>query len=104
MLAHKVRRGVFWSLSGYVGVPVQAFSESAGIQLLDGPAILERIRALDAEKQAALLVKVFEGDYRTPSCPACGVKLVVRNGKSGAFWGCTNFPKCWYRVQMGRTV
>ena len=102
MLAHKVRRGVFWSLSGYVGNPVQDYSELAGIQLLDGPAVLERIRALDAEKQAALLGKVFEGDYRTPSCPACGVKLVARNGRSGAFWGCTNFPMgCRYTLQMG---
>ncbi|WP_430715473.1 restriction endonuclease [Ralstonia flaminis] len=105
MLAHKVKRGVFWSLSGYVGNPVQEFSESAGIQLLDGPAILERIRTLDAEKQAALLAKVFEGDYRTPSCPACGVKLVARNGKSGPFWGCTNFRAgCRYTLQMGRSA
>ncbi len=103
MLAHKVRRGVFWSLSGYVGNPVQEFSELAGIQLLDGPAVLERIRALDAGKQAALLAKVFEGDYRTPSCPACGVKLVARNGKSGAFWGCTNYWKgCRYTLQIVR--
>lgn len=103
MLAHKVKRGVFWSLSGYVGNPVQAFSESAGIQLLDGAAILERICMLDQAKQAALLAKVFEGDYRTPSCPACGVKLVARDGKNGAFWGCTNFSTgCRYTLQMGR--
>ncbi|WP_419179620.1 restriction endonuclease [Ralstonia solanacearum] len=102
MLAHKVKRGVFWSLSGYIGMPVQAFSESAGIQLLDGPAILERIQALDQDKQAVLLAKVFQGDYQTPSCPACGVKLVARKGKSGPFWGCHNFPSCRYTLQMGR--
>lgn len=102
MLAHKVRRGVFWSLSGYVGNPVQEFSELAGIQLLDGPAVLERIRALGEDKQAALLAKVFEGDYRTPSCPACGVKLVARNGKNGVFWGCTNFRTgCRYTLRTG---
>lgn len=105
MLANKVKRGVFWSLSGYIGNPVQAFSELAGIQLLDGPAILERIRTLDADKQAALLVKVFEGDYRTPSCPACGVKLVARKGKNGVFWGCANYRAgCRYTLQMGRSV
>ena len=84
MLAHKVKRGVFWSLSGYVGNPVQEFSESAGIQLLDGPAILERIRALDQDKQVALLAKVFEGDYQTPSCPACGVSW-WQKGRRGRF-------------------
>ncbi len=103
MLAHKVKRGVFWSLSGYVGNPVQEYSGLAGIQLLDGPAVLERIRALAEDKQAALLARVFEGDYRTPSCPACGVKLVARNGKSGAFWGCSNYRTgCRYTLQMGR--
>lgn len=102
MLAHKVKRGVFWSLSGYIGMPVQSFSESAGIQLLDGTAIIERIRVLDQDKQAALLVRVFEGDYQTPSCPACGVKLVARKGMGKPFWGCLNFPACRYRLQMGR--
>lgn len=29
-------------------------------------------------------------------CPRCGQKLVVRNGKNGAFKGCSNFPKCRY--------
>lgn len=105
MLAHKVKRGVFWSLSGFVGNPVQEFSELAGIQLLDGPAVLERIRALAEDKQAALLAKVFEGDYRTPSCPACGVKLVARNGRGGAFWGCSNYRTgCRYTLQMGRSA
>ncbi|MGM3277398.1 restriction endonuclease [Ralstonia sp. 24A2] len=105
MLAHKVKRGVFWSLSGYVGNPVQEFSESAGIQLLDGPAILERIRALDPAKQAALLAKVFEGDYRTPSCPACGVKLVVRQGKGTPVWRCTNSSAgCRYTLRMARAA
>ncbi|CAJ0856310.1 hypothetical protein R20233_00395 [Ralstonia sp. LMG 32965] len=103
MLAHKVKRGVFWSLSGYVGNPVQEYSGLAGIQLLDGPAVLERIRTLAEDKQAALLAKVFEGDYRTPSCPACGVKLVARNGRSGAFWGCSNYRMgCRYTLQMRR--
>jgi len=27
-------------------------------------------------------------------CPKCGHKLIIRTGKRGDFWGCTNFPKC----------
>ena len=27
-------------------------------------------------------------------CPRCGGKLVLRNGKNGEFYGCSNFPKC----------
>lgn len=102
MLEHQVRRGVFWSLSGYVGKPVQESAERAGIQLLDGDEIVARIRALPADKQAALLALAFAGDYRTPSCAACGVKLVARRSKAGPFWGCMNFPRC--RMILPRTA
>lgn len=27
-------------------------------------------------------------------CPRCGGNLVLRNGKHGQFYGCSNFPKC----------
>lgn len=29
-------------------------------------------------------------------CPKCGANLIRRNGKYGAFWGCSNYPKCRY--------
>lgn len=98
MLEHKVRRGIFWSRSGYVGRPVRDFAERAGIQLLDGAAIVERICALDQYKQATLLAQAFNGDYGTPTCAACGVKMVERAGKSGPFWGCINYPPCTVRL------
>ena len=30
------------------------------------------------------------------TCAYCGAKLVLRNGKNGEFYGCSNFPKCKY--------
>ena len=27
-------------------------------------------------------------------CPRCGAKLVLRSGKYGSFFGCSNYPKC----------
>ena len=27
-------------------------------------------------------------------CPRCGSKLVLRDGKNGEFFGCSNYPKC----------
>lgn len=32
-------------------------------------------------------------------CPFCGSPLVLRNGKYGPFWGCSNYPKCRYTRQ-----
>ena len=29
-------------------------------------------------------------------CPKCGNRLIKRNGKYGAFWGCTSYPQCRY--------
>ena len=35
--------------------------------------------------------KAGKGDVK---CPKCGSKMVLRNGKNGAFWGCANYPDC----------
>lgn len=32
-------------------------------------------------------------------CPYCKVSLVLRNGKNGEFYGCSNFPKCRYTLR-----
>lgn len=98
----KVKRGVFWSLAGFIGQPVQDYAAEAGIQLLDGTGIVDRIRALDAEKRDELLARAFEGDYQTPTCAACGIKMVERQGKVGSFWGCRHYPKC--RVTIARAA
>lgn len=29
-------------------------------------------------------------------CPFCGSPLVLRNGRFGAFWGCSSYPACKY--------
>lgn len=33
-------------------------------------------------------------------CPRCGQKLILREGKYGKFYGCTNYPKCRYTKQI----
>lgn len=29
-------------------------------------------------------------------CPRCGGALLIRQGKYGSFYGCSNYPKCRY--------
>ena len=29
-------------------------------------------------------------------CPECHSQLTIKSGTSGAFWGCSNYPKCEY--------
>lgn len=31
-------------------------------------------------------------------CPRCGGKLVLRNGRYGSFYGCSNYPKCKFTI------
>ena len=33
-------------------------------------------------------------------CPRCGGNLVLRNGKYGEFWGCSNYPKCKFTKRI----
>lgn len=33
-------------------------------------------------------------------CPKCGTELIIRKGKYGKFYGCQNFPKCRYTLNI----
>ncbi|MGM0579701.1 MAG: NERD domain-containing protein [Bacteroidota bacterium] len=33
-------------------------------------------------------------------CPKCGTKLIIRKGKYRKFYGCQNFPKCRYTLNI----
>lgn len=33
-------------------------------------------------------------------CPVCGGNLVLRNGKYGTFYGCSNYPRCRYTLKQ----
>ena len=33
-------------------------------------------------------------------CPKCGNELIKRNGKYGRFYGCSNFPKCKFTLNI----
>lgn len=54
----------------------------------------------DAKKQHIRSVKqnIQRRNHAVTSgrCPFCGGELVLRNGKYGKFYGCSNYPKCRY--------
>ncbi len=56
---------------------------------LNGEEIADRhIRSI-GERHADRETTLREG-----RCPRCGGNLVLRNGKYGEFYGCSNYPKC----------
>jgi len=99
----KVSRGIFITSSSY-SKDALAFGAASPIQLLDGEALLRKILDLPSATHASLKDFAFAGDYRTPTCASCGVKLVKRDGKTGAFWGCINYPRCRTTMKMRATA
>lgn len=97
MTHEKVARGIFVTTGAYTSDAV-SFGNVNPVQLLDGSAILKKILALPAQQQAELLLFAFDGDYSTPSCPSCGIKLVGRESKRGRFWGCSHYPRCKFTL------
>ena len=73
-----------------------AFATKENIQLLDGAALLEKLTALPPEKTLALLKFATKGDFLTPTCPRCSIKMTGRKStrEGRVFWGCTNYPRC----------
>lgn len=72
------------------------FAAKHGIRLLDGPRLLTEFAGLAPEKSLALLKLATKGDFLTPTCPCCSIKMTSRKstGDGRAFWGCQNYPRC----------
>lgn len=99
MTDRKVAEGIFVTTSTF-NDEAMSLARTNHIELIDGKTLLRQIRALTTEQQQRLLNVATEGDYLTPSCPSCGIKLVKRENRSDAskFWGCTNYPKCRFTL------
>jgi len=69
---------------------------------MDGNALLEGILKRPPQEQLHLLSVATEGEYRTPTCASCGIKMVQRKRKADQsdFWGCANYPKCKTVLQL----
>jgi len=100
VLTHeKIAKG-FYMTSGEYSIDAKATATANKITLISGAMLLAMIQRLPEASQQKLLALATTGDYTTPSCSTCGVKMVKRNGKRGAFWGCINFPRCRHMLHM----
>lgn len=86
---------IFYSLTGYSDDAIQ-FAKGKHLKLVSGAELLKQVLGLPEPDQKTLLAHVTRGDYTTPSCPKCEIKLVLREGKNGKsdYWGCPQFRSC----------
>ena len=82
--------------SGRFTPEAAAFAGQQNIHLMDGAELLAGIGGLAPEKSAALLKFATQGDFLTPTCPGCALKMISRKStKDGrTYWGCRNYPRC----------
>jgi hypothetical protein len=95
MAAAGVGQGVLIT-AGRFTQEAQAYAAQGNIELIDGASLLARLSSLVPERASALLKLATRGDFLTPTCPSCGIKMTSRKSTQGGrnYWGCTNYPRC----------
>ena len=101
MASENIEKGFFMTSSAY-SQDAKEFARSNNITLIDAKLFLMMIMRLPREARDRLLSFTTKGDYTTPTCPACGIKMVRRDGSRGAFWGCKSYPRCRQILSIGR--
>jgi restriction system protein len=95
MITRNIGEGVLVT-SGKFTQEARDFAAKEKISLIDGAALVDKMSALVPETALELLRFATEGDYQTPTCPACSVKMISRKSTSQGrkYWGCRNYPAC----------
>lgn len=90
---------IYNTIMNYRGFP--------SLQLEDIEKIVEQLTALSINDRQArkqhvqdIRSEVMERQLKEDSliCPKCGGILVSRSGQYGEFYGCSNYPKCRYKM------
>jgi hypothetical protein len=95
MASEAVAEGVLVA-SGQFTREARDYAEKENIRLISGAELVGKIGELSPEQSAALLKLATAGDFQTPTCPVCAVKMAPRTSTEHGrkFWGCVNYPRC----------
>lgn len=102
VMVHEKIGKAFFMASGNFSDEAKAFAQSNPITLINGDMLVAMIKRLPAAEQRTLLTFATQGDFTTPTCPSCGIKLrhVAGIGGRPDFWGCQNYPRCRQKIGM----
>ena len=98
VMAHeKVTRGYVCATGGFSNDAI-AFAATNPIKLISGRDFIDAIAQMPEQTQRELLAVSTTGEYTTPTCPACGIKLVARTIGGKSAWGCHHYPRCRVKI------
>lgn len=108
MAAEQVENGILIT-SGEFTSEASEFAAGKKIELISGPHFYRLILTLPEAGRQKLLEVALEGDYATPTCPSCDLKMVLRTKGNGGpqgekFWGCVRYPRCRQTFKFAERV
>jgi restriction system protein len=106
VMAHEKIEKAFFMVSSQFTDEAKAFAKTNRITLIDGAMLVAMIKRLPDAQRQALLAFATEGDFTTPTCSSCGIKMRRVPGKGGKpdFWGCQNYPRCRQMIGVRAAV
>ncbi|MBO4550207.1 MAG: NERD domain-containing protein [Bacteroidaceae bacterium] len=69
------------------------------LSIIEANNVRETVSNRQHIKNLQAAAKEVHDTIKSGICPKCGGNLVVRKGKFGTFYGCSNYPECKYTIQ-----
>lgn len=70
------------------------------VDYISGEIMDFKLNPVKGNKEHVQEIKQMKRDISSNICPRCGGKLVLRNGSTGNFYGCENYPKCKFTKKI----
>jgi restriction system protein len=94
----KITEGILVTSAGFT-FDASKLASRNNIALIDGEEFVRKLaKTLTNDQRNRLLERAIEGDFETPTCARCGVKMKLRTSQRGPFWGCINYPRCTSKI------
>lgn len=98
MAAQQVGYGAYYTNAEFAP-EAEEFARGKILDLVNGREFLLRLKQLAPAVQQKLLEEATAGDYTTPTCPGCDIKMVLptdgsKPAEDNSVWVCRNHPAC----------
>ena len=88
-------KGIFITTNIFT-TEAEKFAETNMMETVDGHELIKLVKL--SENNVMPATPEFKTEVE--KCPKCGGELILRHSKRGSFYGCSNFPKCWYKKSI----